>query len=87
MEKAKASNLQGTFENEFYIGKGDIEVSGQPIIGVRTSATGIGQYRNSGDIWRDFSSGGGFDVDTILVDDVTGAVLADDVTGNVLVNE
>lgn len=31
--------------------------------------------------------GGGFDINKVLVDDVTGAVLTDDILGNVLVNQ
>jgi hypothetical protein len=86
MDKTTAGNLIGTLEDEFYIGKGDITQSGQNIVGLRTNGSGQLEYKESGGSWIPISAGG-FDVDTILVDDVTGAVLTDDVTHNVLVNE
>ena len=78
--------VRGTSSSEFYIGLGDIEVSGQPIIGFRTNA-GVAEYREAGDSWKPLASTGGFDEDTILTEDVTGDVIVDDITGNVMVNE
>lgn len=86
MESVTAGNLVGTLESEFYLGKGDVDQSGQNIVGLRTNGSGQLEYKESGGAWTPISAGG-FDVDTILVDDVTGAVLTDDVTHNVLVDE
>jgi hypothetical protein len=84
MGNVKAGNLEGTLQEEFYIGKGDIDTPGQNIIGLRTDGSGNAEYKEAGGSWKPFSS---FDVDSILVDDVTGEVLTDDVLGNVLVRE
>lgn len=78
--------VRGTTSSEFYIGLGDIEVLGQPIIGFRTN-NGIAEYREAGDSWKPIASAGSFDEDTILTDDVTGDVMVDDITGNVMVDE
>lgn len=82
MDKAIAGNLEGTLNEEFFVGKGDITLVGQNIIGIRTNGTGGAEYREAGGAWKPFTS---FAVDTIMTDNVTGAVLVDDNTGNVIV--
>ncbi len=79
------ASLRGTSQEEFYIGKGDIDTLGDPIVGLRTTAAGQAQYKEAGGVWTDFGSGGSFDENDILTGRVTGEVLVSRVTGNVLV--
>lgn len=83
---APVKKIKGTSQNEFYIGLGDITQAGENIIGFRTNGSGIAEYREAGDVWKPLVAAGSFDVDTILVDDVTDEVLVDDIANNVLVN-
>lgn len=46
------SNDTGTFSKEFYLGKGDIESAGSPIVGVRSNPLGKVEVQDSGRPWR-----------------------------------